>query len=191
MLVIRAWIHKMLSAFGNSKQRWPWSDSQLLWKQSDLGLHCLSGWGNYSIGNFRTSTIQGLLPYALVLTYLFWCSKESFQCHGWIQRRGQGVWAPLKNHKNIGFLWNTSQHPLKNHKATKPAFNVGPSLARQRNAISMAFPWWADDGPFIAVFGSYIPSNVHDQIWTPSDKTFWIRMWVWHFFWFGSERRFF
>ena len=45
---------------------------------------------------------------------------------------------PLKNHSNMGFLCNTSPDPLKNHKATKPAFNVGPSLARQRNAISMA-----------------------------------------------------
>ena len=26
---------------------------------------------------------------------------------------------------------------LENHKATKPAFNVGPSSARQRNGISM------------------------------------------------------
>ena len=28
-----------------------------------------------------------------------------------------------------------SGYPDKNHKATKPAFNVGPSLARQLNAI--------------------------------------------------------
>ena len=50
---------------------------------------------------------------------------------------GQGVRTPtpLKNYKNIGFLSNTSPDPLKNQKATKPAFNVGPSLARQRNAI--------------------------------------------------------
>ena len=61
-------------------------------------------------------------------------------------------------YKNIGFLCNTGLDPPKNHKATKPAFNVGPSSARQRNAISMAFRWWADDGPFIAVFGSSIPS---------------------------------
>ena len=27
--------------------------------------------------------------------------------------------------QNIGFLSNTGQDPLKNHKATKPAFNVG------------------------------------------------------------------
>ena len=35
---------------------------------------------------------------------------------------------------NIGFCSNTGPDPLKNHKATKPAFNVGPSSARQRNA---------------------------------------------------------
>ena len=34
---------------------------------------------------------------------------------------------PLKNHKNIGFLSDTGLDPLKNHKATEPAFNVGPS----------------------------------------------------------------
>ena len=32
-----------------------------------------------------------------------------------------------KNHKSIGFLSNTGSDPLNNHKATKPAFNVGPS----------------------------------------------------------------
>ena len=42
---------------------------------------------------------------------------------------------PLKNHKNIGFLSNTGPDPLKNHKATKPAFNFRPSLAHQQNAI--------------------------------------------------------
>ena len=46
---------------------------------------------------------------------------------------------PLKNHKNIGFLCNTGLDPLKNQKATNPAFIVGPSYARQRNAISMVF----------------------------------------------------
>ena len=33
--------------------------------------------------------------------------------------------SPLKNLKNIGFLSNAGPNPLKNHKATKPAFNVG------------------------------------------------------------------
>ena len=36
----------------------------------------------------------------------------------------------------IGFLSNTGPEPLENHKAIKPAFNVGPSdSASQRNAI--------------------------------------------------------
>ena len=52
----------------------------------------------------------------------------------------------MKNNKNIGFLRNTSPDPLKNRKATKPA-NVGPSLARQRNATKMAFRWRADNDP--------------------------------------------
>ena len=39
-----------------------------------------------------------------------------------------------ENHKNIVFS-NTRPDPLKNHKATKPALNVGLSLACQRNAI--------------------------------------------------------
>ena len=48
---------------------------------------------------------------------------------------GSGPPPPLNNHTNIGFLSNTGPDPLNNHKATKPAFNDGPSLARQRNAI--------------------------------------------------------
>ena len=40
-----------------------------------------------------------------------------------------------KNHESIGFLCNTGPDHLKNHKATKPALNIGPSSARQRNAI--------------------------------------------------------
>ena len=39
---------------------------------------------------------------------------------------------PLKSHKNIGFLGNTGPDPLNNSKATKAAFNVRPSSARQR-----------------------------------------------------------
>ena len=67
---------------------------------------------------------------------------------------GRGPDPPLKNHKNIGFLSNSGPDPQKNFEATEPAFNVGPSSARQRNAILMAFRWRADDGPLIVVFGS-------------------------------------
>ena len=47
----------------------------------------------------------------------------------------RGSVSPLKNHKNIVFLSNTGPDLLKNHKATKPAFNARPSLARQQKAI--------------------------------------------------------
>ena len=96
--------------------------------------------------------------------------------HGRIQRRDRGSGSPLKNQQTIGFLSNTARDPLKNQRATKQAFNVGPSSARQR----MTFRWRTDDGPFIVVFGSSIPSSTKKkveryQIWTPSDKTFWTR----------------
>ena len=38
---------------------------------------------------------------------------------------------PVKNHKNIVFLSNTGPDPLTNHKAIKPAFNVGSLSDRQ------------------------------------------------------------
>ena len=61
---------------------------------------------------------------------------------------GQGGQDPLprKNHKNIGFLSNTCPDPLKNHKADKPAFNFGPSLALQ----PMPFKWHFAGGPIMA-----------------------------------------
>ena len=42
-------------------------------------------------------------------------------------RGGTGGPDPTPLKKNTGFLCNTALDPLKNHKATKPAFNVGPS----------------------------------------------------------------
>ena len=65
------------------------------------------------------------------------CADSPVYMHVRIQRgdRGSGPPTPLKNHKNIGFHINTCPDPLKKHKATKPAFNVGPTSARQRNTI--------------------------------------------------------
>ena len=62
--------------------------------------------------------------------------RKSHVLHGRIQRGGDRGSGPPENHKNIGFLCNTGPGPLKNHKATKPAFNVGLSLARWRNAMA-------------------------------------------------------
>ena len=62
---------------------------------------------------------------------------------------------PLKNHKNIGFLSNIGQDPLKNHKAGKLALKLGPQL--HASEILIAFRWWADKGPLIAALGSSLP----------------------------------
>ena len=72
---------------------------------------------------------------------------------------GNGSGPPLENHKNLGFHSNSCPDPLKNHEATEPPFNVGPSSARQRNAIQMAFRWRTDDGSLmVVIFGYSIPS---------------------------------
>ena len=47
--------------------------------------------------------------------------------------RGTGGGTPLKNHKAIEFLFDTGKDTLEKFKATKPAFNVEPSSARQGN----------------------------------------------------------
>ena len=48
---------------------------------------------------------------------------------GWEE---QGVRTPPpEKSQNYRVLFHTAADPLKNHKATKPAFNAGPSLARQ------------------------------------------------------------
>ena len=49
--------------------------------------------------------------------------------------RIQGVRTTPEKLKNIGFLNNTGPDPLKNHKATKPEFNVGQSSTPLQNAI--------------------------------------------------------
>ena len=59
-------------------------------------------------------------------------------CHARIQKGGLGVripkWSPTQeNHKLYAYLGI-----LENHKATQPAFNVGPLTARQRNEAMMA-----------------------------------------------------
>ena len=49
--------------------------------------------------------------------------------HALIQSGGGGAvgggGGPSNNHKNIGFVSSIGLDPLKIHKATKPAFNIG------------------------------------------------------------------
>ena len=66
--------------------------------------------------------------------------KRSKQLTNAIGDRGSEPPPPplLKNHKNIGFpkqYWSGSPKKSQSYKCTKPAFNVGPPSARQRNAM--------------------------------------------------------
>ena len=72
---------------------------------------------------------------------------------------GGGAWGPdnLESKKKIQCLFiNTGSDLMKNHKATKPAFNVGPSWVRGRNPIEMTFDWRADDGPLLVEHCNWI-----------------------------------
>ena len=80
----------------------------------------------------------------------------------------------FENHNAIGFLINTGPDPIKNHKATKPAFNdakwcfaCGPKMA-----------------PLSVVFRYSLPSSTKKKrkkknvrVEPHSDKTLWIRAW--------------
>ena len=86
----------------------------------------------------------------------------SFRCVPWADPDGgQGVRTPLKNHKNIGFPSNIDPDSLKSQSYIKPGFNGGPLSTRQENAISMAFRWWADDGPFLVALRIVLDPRMH------------------------------
>ena len=83
---------------------------------------------------------------------------------------GQGVRTPLENHKKIGFLRSTGLDPFKNHKATKSAFNVGPSSV---NGVLLAGRWWpAYSGNLILPPLIKLKNKKRRQSWNPSDKKF-------------------
>ena len=71
--------------------------------------------------------------------------RRACAAHGRIQRGVGGPDPSLKNHKNIGFHCNTGPDPLK--------------ITKLPSEHSMLGHHRVDDGPFIAVFGSSIPSS--------------------------------
>ena len=68
---------------------------------------------------------------------------EAFVMRGSRRGGGQGVRTPSEKSRNIGFLCSTVPIPPKNHKATKPAFNVG----HHRPATETPFQWRFAGGP--------------------------------------------
>ena len=86
----------------------------------------------------------------------------------------------LKKHKTIGLLINTGPDPLKNHKAAKPAFNVGLSSACQRNACR---PMMAPFNGIWILSPHQLKKTLPKLGWTPSAKTFWIwACWLWWYY---------
>ena len=81
---------------------------------------------------------------------------------------------PLKNLKNIGFLCNIGPDPLKNHKIYCWAI-----IGRETSFNGIC--WRAYDVPFIAVFGSSIPSSTKRKKMLsnldPLRLNFWICVW--------------
>ena len=105
-------------------------------------LACQRSWWWPNIECWHRSFVffQGIRTSIAKKPYIYQSHKYViYTLHARIQRGGaQGVRtlpSPLKNYQNIGFLSNTGPTPPKNHKATKPACNVGPSSAPQPNAI--------------------------------------------------------
>ena len=78
--------------------------------------------------------------------------------HARIQRGAGGPDPPPGiSQSYIGFLSNTGPNPLEYHKATKPAFNVGPLSACEQNARR------TNDGLLVVVFGSSLPSLIKQK----------------------------
>ena len=120
----------------------------------------------------QTSKALGYKFWSETLTALVLCV---YMCGSRGRDRGSGL--PRKNHKNVGFLSNTGPDPLKK-QTVKPAFNAGPSSARQRNTIYRVFRWRANNGPFQCYLDPLSPyQKKRKKSWTPSGKTFRICAW--------------
>ena len=111
-----------------------------------------------------------------------------FQYIHWSVPCGTGVKGsgpPLpENHKNIEYLSNTGPDPLKFSKLPSQHSMLGHHL----HPSETPFKWRFAGGPMMARFCDiWILSPLKKekkktlselQSWTPSDKTFWIRVWV-------------
>ena len=88
-----------------------------------------------------------------------------------------------KNHKNIGFLSNTGPDLLNitklssQHSITVRPSIIGTPAKCHLNGVSLAGWWWPTyTGIWILPHPSH-QRKKHCQSWTPTDKTFWIRVW--------------
>ena len=61
--------------------------------------------------------------------------------------------------QNIGFLSNTGPDLLEKHNASKPAFNVRPSSARQQMPFKRRFAGGPIMVPLLVAFGASLSSS--------------------------------
>ena len=76
---------------------------------------------------------------------------------------------PLKNHKFIGFPSNIGPDPLKITKLPSQ-HQCGSLSASQRNTISMAFRWQANNCLLLVVFGASLPLEKLTRVGPPLTK---------------------
>ena len=117
--------------------RLDWSHQPLVDSKLDHHSPDVISWNSIEAYHQRPCRLVLLYRFCLICRRLLQLINTDVQSdqHERIQGGGGGTGSPRKKQKNIGFLCNIGPDPLKNHKAAKPAFNVGPSSARQRNAI--------------------------------------------------------
>ena len=95
----------------------------------------------------------------------------SWMEHARIQRRGSRGSGPppCKIPKIKGFLAVLVRIPWKKSQSYRASIQCGTLLAHQRNTISMAFCWQADNCPLLVVFGALLPSKKNlselDPLW--------------------------
>ena len=80
-----------------------------------------------------------------------------------IQRGGTGSPGPLKNHESIGCLSNTDPDSLKITRLPSQHSMLG----HHRHASKTPFKW-ADNGPIIVIFGSFLSQVI--KVWPPLTK---------------------
>ena len=142
-----------------------------------------------SYGGKRQTFSQGNLVQCSIFIML--CSVHRTRgvkiesCYMCRSRGGTGGPYPPEKSQKYRFSKQYWSGSPENHRATKPAINVGPSSACHHRPVSETpFKWCFIGGLMIAHFSGicilYPLINgkkkvEHYPVWTPSDKTFWIR----------------
>ena len=104
-------------------------------------LRCSQPLQSHVLAKTATSTL-------LVLTSVLCCFSSVGACPRALHICSNANHTYIQKITAIGFLSNTCPDSLENHKATKPLFNVGPSLAHQRK---MAVRWCVNGDLLIAL----------------------------------------